>query len=150
MTYDPADHFRDLAEQRYPGSRQVRKSVTRQRERPVEPGWDASPKVYKVNGVPTEFFDIGALAKALNRRPPTIRQWEAEGVIPKAVYSKGAGNGRRRLYTRAMVEGMRAIAEEEGLLRNEYQPIKTTRFTQRVYNLFVDLLKQEQQRDSRE
>ena len=33
---------------------------------------------------PAEFFDIGALAEALGRKPVTIRSWEDKKIIPKA------------------------------------------------------------------
>lgn len=154
---DPTEAFLDLVP-RAPGSKKPTLAAQRAQQRedpePREVKWDDRPKFEYVNGVEMEFFDIGALALALNRRPATIRAWEAEGIIPKAQYIKGKGTGKRRLYTRAQILGMRTIAEEEGLLqplpspnhRQEYfKPIKDTRFKIRVLQLFIDLQRQEQQ-----
>ena len=47
----------------------------------VETSWDARPTMKVVGGVPTEFFVIGALCKALNRPPVTIRLWIKEGRL---------------------------------------------------------------------
>jgi len=147
---DPTDAFLDLVP-RAPGSRKPTIAARREQERtePVpEVKWDDKPKRYDVNGEEMEFFDIGALALALNRKSGTIRAWEAEGIIPPAQFVKGKGTGKRRLYTRAQIEGMRQIADEEGLLqplsspnyRQEYfKPIKETRFKVRVLQLFIDL-----------
>jgi hypothetical protein len=108
-----------------------------------EANWDDHPRIYKVGGEDVEFFTVGALAMALNRRAPTIRRWESEGIIPKASFNKpgvdGDQRGRRRLYTRAQVEGMVKIAEEEGILHNTYAAIAPTKFTERVIQLFREL-----------
>jgi hypothetical protein len=96
-----------------------------------------------VAGVETEFFTVGDLAKALGRQPVTIRKWEREGVIPKSTYQSpgkdGDVRGRRRLYIREQVEGMVRIAHEEGVLVSHQKPIKGTRFTERVVDLFKAL-----------
>ncbi|MGW0626208.1 MerR family transcriptional regulator [Streptomyces sp. NPDC002758] len=138
--------FAEIGEQFYPGST---RPLVRHRNRlnteaapsAADPGaWDAKPRKYVVAGVETEFFTVGDLAKALGRQPVTIRKWEREGVIPKSTYqSPGKGGdvrGRRRLYTRQQVEGMVRIAYEEGVLVSHQKPIKGTRFTERVIDLF--------------
>lgn len=96
-----------------------------------------------------EFFGIGDLAKALHRKPLTIRQWEREGVIPPSGHESPGVNhhGRRRLYSRAQVEGIVAIAEEEGLLLGDRREIASTDFTPRVKKLFEKLL-EESDRDA--
>jgi hypothetical protein len=84
-----------------------------------------------------EFFHIGALAKALGRRPVTIRSWITKAWIPKARYRTNdvvgsRGNAGRRLWNRKMIEGMQRIAREEGLLDPRPPPITETRFTERI------------------
>src|SRR5574341_103113 len=78
--------------------------------------WDAKPFVFLVNGVEQEFFSIGQLGKALgNRSAVTLRKWEREGILPRSPYAKRGKDvrGNRRMYTRAMVEGLVQIAKEE-------------------------------------
>lgn len=105
-----------------------------------KPDWDSKPLVYDVDGELREFFGIGAVAKALGRSPITLRKWEAEGIIPPAGFriTGKTSNGNRRLYTRAQVEGMVRIADEEGILEHEGRGvhISTTKFTARVKELF--------------
>lgn len=127
----------------YPGSRHpvVRGGgQTAERVNDVE-AWDAKPRTLKVGGVDREFFTIGNLAKALGRKPVTIRAWERAGVIPKPTFRKPSDDprGTRRLYTRGQVEGMLRIAEEEGLMKGDYRPVSNTDFTRRVIALFREL-----------
>ena len=70
-------------------------------------------KVYRIGGKDVELFTIGELARALSRRPVTIRMWEREGWIPKTKYRTSAPRGSqipdrpakgRRLYSREQVE----------------------------------------------
>jgi len=94
-----------------------------------------------LDGVMTECFTIGQLAAALNRKSVTIRKWEADGVLPEAMYRTWAKtpNGRYRLYTRAQVEGLVLIAYEEGILVSTWKPIKNTSFTARAFTLWEKL-----------
>ena len=132
----------------YPGSRTPLRSATTP-EKQVEDnsaGWDADPIVVKVNGVEREFFRIGALARALNRAPNTLRAWMTEGVIPPATYrTRGAGSrGSRRLWTREQIEGIRTIAIEEGvLIPDRHNSVLATDFPRRVAELFAQLRRQE-------
>lgn len=73
----------------------------------------ARGKVYRMGGVDREFFTIGEVARALNRKPVTIRSWEQRGWIPKVKYRTPAPAGEqipgkpskgRRLYSKAQVE----------------------------------------------
>lgn len=136
-----------LAEEYYPGSkRKIDRTDEPDTKKPVSvDGWDAKPRMYKnpANGADTEFFTVGHLAAAMNRKPLTIRQWERRGIIPKAVYNRvgrgGSQHGRRRLYTRAQIEGMIQIAAEEGLLSNDRREIASTNFKARVLELFQKL-----------
>lgn len=131
--------------QYYPGStraivRHPNRTEARKDAIGLDPDWDKDPKVFETADGPTEFFTIGDLARALGRRPVTIRKWERDGVIPQAQYQiPGRDNdprGRRRLYTRKQVEGMVRVAAEEGLFRNTTKPIAATQFAERVRRLF--------------
>lgn len=73
----------------------------------------AIPIFCVVDGVSKPFYTIGQLSKALNRKPGTIRSWEATGIIPKAVYRTtapdtssffGEKSKGKRLYTQEQVE----------------------------------------------
>lgn len=133
----------------YPGSSRRIRSVDPQTMRLVDtapdpaPAWDAKPRVYRVGGVPRDFFSIGHLSQALNRQPVTIRKWERLGIIPIPTFivQGKTERGNRRLYTRAQVEGMVRIAEEEGILHHEGEGIhiSNTKFSERVVQLFKDL-----------
>lgn len=144
----PLSEFENIREY-YPGSRQplIRTSGrTGEAERVNDPNrWDAKPRILKVGGVDREFFTIGHLAKALNRKPVTIRTWERAGVIPKPTFRKPSEDprGARRLYTREQVEGMVRIADEEGLMKGDYRSIGDTDFTRRVILLFRELAAKE-------
>ncbi len=105
--------------------------------------WDLKPMFFTVKGKKTEFFPIGALALALGgRKAGTIRAWEQEGIIPRPVFVKPSKDprGRRRMYTRAMVEGLVKIAKEEGVFwpRREVR-LTETQFPQRALELFQSL-----------
>lgn len=102
----------------YPGSK---RRIPTERTPPkavVEDAWDSHPVLLKVKGETKEFFTVGMLAQALGRRPATIREWEAKGIIPKAKFRTAAVDTakQKRLYTRRQVEVMVKIAQEEGLM----------------------------------
>lgn len=67
---------------------------------------------YAVKGVTHKFYTVGALASALNRKPVTIRSWEAKGWIPPASFRTPAPRSEqipgkavrgRRLYSEAQI-----------------------------------------------
>lgn len=128
----------------FPGSRTPRSApepaVTGAPSLPdASEGWDANPTIMSLNGVETEFFTIGALAHALNRQVVTIRKWERLGFLPKATY-RTSGGRKDRLYTRAQVEGLVALAVEEKVYDPGIRiPIDTTNFPSRAASLFVAL-----------
>jgi len=112
VTYDIESEFADL----YPGSKRRRRErvAAAVAERAT---WDSSPMVKMFNGEPTEFFEIGALAAALGKRPVTIRLWERKSYIPKSPYRlpsherpggttmlDGDTMPGKRVYTRALIE----------------------------------------------
>ena len=70
-------------------------------------------KIFRIKGEDVELFTVGELAKAINRRPVTVREWERRGWIPKSNYRTpaprreqipGKPTKGRRLYTRDQVE----------------------------------------------
>jgi hypothetical protein len=72
----------------------------------------ARSKVYRIGGSDKEFFTVGELAKALSRKPVTIRMWEQRGWIPKVKYRTPPPAGEqlpgktpkgRRLYSKDQV-----------------------------------------------
>lgn len=105
--------------------------------------WDKKPFIFSVRGIEMEFFSIGQLGKALgNRSSNTLRAWEREGIIPRSPYVKPSEDprGRRRMYSRAMVEGLMKIAREEGILfPDKGKRISDTKFTDRAVDLFNEL-----------
>lgn len=73
----------------------------------------ARGKTYRINGTDIELFTIGELARAIGRKPVTVRMWEREGWIPKPKYRTPAPRGEqipsrptkgRRLYSREQLE----------------------------------------------
>lgn len=123
MTYDIESEFSDL----YPGSRRKRRDRSAAvAERVV---WDSSPMVKMFGGVETEFFEIGALAAALGKRPVTIRLWERKSYIPKSPYRlpsherpggttmlDGDTMPGKRVYTRPLIEAAVEEFDKRGLL----------------------------------
>lgn len=119
--------------------------------------WDTKPIYYMVKGVKQEFFTIRHVAMAFGRSVQSIRAWEDAGVLPKSPYRSpkprketvpGVPVKGRRLWTRAQVEGMLAIAREMGLIldrpggRRGKPPNKA--FALKVNELFRQLLIQQQ------
>jgi hypothetical protein len=125
----------------FPGSRTPLDAEEKQKVQQHESDqWDLNPMIFTVRGKEMEFFPIGALALALGGRSAnTLRAWEKEGIIPRTIFMKPSSDprGRRRMYTRAMVEGLVRIAKEEGVLwPQKGQHLSTTQFTQRALELF--------------
>lgn len=141
----------------YPGSKTpiLRHPNRAERDNYVPPAneaWDqdsATRRTQAIRGEEREFFTLGALAVALNRRPVTLRTWERNKVIPGPLFVKKGedARGRRRLYSREQIEGLIKIAEEEGILfpdaKGFYKPIKNTEFTKRSFALFKSIYEEE-------
>lgn len=112
MSRDPLDIFNSLPD--FPGKTPPKNRPNKTRDSLIEDRFNgAKPKLMKVNGVERQFFTVGELAKALNRRPVTIRMWESKGWIPKAKYRTPAPKAEqipgktlkgRRLYSLEQVE----------------------------------------------
>lgn len=130
--------------ERYPGSDHY---VGDKPEAPAPADW-GKPVTYLINGVETEFYTIGQVAKALNRSPVTIRKWERLGWIPIASFRSPARQKIKtnRLYSRAQLEAMVRIAWEEGLMKftrgadgQDYPVahVTETKFSERVRAAFA-------------
>ena len=136
MTTDPVlAAFNDII----PGKRARRADVLKEQAPPAGDEWDRKPIFKRLNGVTTEFFTIGHLATALNRRPVTIRSWEDKKILPMSRYRDRAPKGEqvpgkkaagKRLYTRQQIEVVIAAAQESGVMassRDANWPLFTRR-----------------------
>ena len=121
---DPLDLFADLPN--FPGKRPPK-------NRPdSKPQYDeaddryngAKGKEYIISGERKVFFTIGNLAKALRRKPVTIRMWERRGWLPSPRYRTppprgghhiGNSSKGRRLYSYEQVEFLISAIEIFGL-----------------------------------
>jgi hypothetical protein len=95
-----------------------------------------------VNGQPQELYPLGAVARALNRQPVTVRKWESEGVIPRSPFILPSRDprGQRRLYSKEHIMALRRAADEEGLLtpsaNGKWKSIEETNFRERALKVF--------------
>lgn len=139
----------EIEKRTIPGSKTKRPGIERTREETEKElekvqqiadetaGWDSDPIHLTVQGQEREFFLISALAAALNRKPQSIRLWERKGYLPEARFRKA---GKNRLYTRAQIEGLQALAVEEGLMDpDKRKRIDRTNFPERAEKLFIAL-----------
>jgi hypothetical protein len=121
---DPLDLFGDLPD--FPGSRQPKnRSDKKPTYLEAEDRYNgAKAKTYTINGEKKTFFTVGGLAKALRRKPGTIRMWEFNGWLPKAMYRTPAPSGEhfgnksakgRRLYSLEQVEFLLTAVERFSL-----------------------------------
>lgn len=137
MKPDITEIFADLSEQ-YPGSKRTRKLVKEASPPPelVELAWDAVPYLKLVNGRTIEFFFIGSVAQVLGRSPNTVRSWIDKGYLPNAPFriASRTANGQHRMWTRAQVEAILRVAQEEGIL--DGARVGSTEFTVRIREIF--------------
>lgn len=120
--------FRDLPP--FPGGVKSRVAEEREAElrtaiQPKNKGLFDNPVVWMHNGQERNFYYIGTLAAALERKPVTIRSWETKGIIPMSRFREPAPEtaalpeksaAGRRLYTREQIEAVRAAAVQCGVL----------------------------------
>lgn len=129
----------------YPGSKKTRKQYDGELPEPVEEELDlGKPRTYLLQGKPVELYPLGAVARALNRQPVTVRKLEQEGVIPRAtmILPSHDERGTRRLYTREQIEGLRQVAQEEGVLNpntnGKWKSIENTNFREKALKVFKE------------
>lgn len=133
------DDFAEL-DQYYPGSRERRQTVPASRPLAVEEDLLGTGTFMVLRGQRVEFFTIGQLAAALNRKAVTLRAWEAAGILPTSGYHTMAKDprGRRRLYTRAQCAGIIRLAKEMDVMEaGSRRPLHD--FGKRVAELFTEL-----------
>lgn len=111
MSRDPLDLLGDLPY--WPGTTPPKSSGKSPRKKTEDELHGARSTVYRVNGEDIEMFTIGELARAIGRKPVTIRKWELQGWIPRANFRTPTPQGSqipdrptkgRRLYSRSQVE----------------------------------------------
>jgi hypothetical protein len=129
----------------FPGSTTplIFEKVREVQEKDIEK-WDAKPFIFLMKGKEVEFFAIGQLGKALgNRSSVTLRKWEREGILPRSPFTRPSEDirGRRRMYNRAMVEGLVTIARDCGVLwPDKGKRLSDTDFAVRAAELFRRIL----------
>jgi len=131
--------FSDLGEY-YPGSRERRQTVPASRPLAVEEDLLGTGTIMRVRGREVEFFTIGQLAAALNRKAVTLRAWEAAGILPTSGYHTASKDprGRRRLYTRDQCAGIIRLAKTHGVMEaGPRRPL--AEFGRAVAELFTEL-----------
>lgn len=108
---DPLDFLNDLPD--WPGNTPPRNRGGSKRRPAIDILNGARSRVYRINGKDMEMFTVGELARALGKKPGTIRMWELNGWIPRANFRTPSPlSGQlpnttprgRRLYTREQVE----------------------------------------------
>lgn len=125
----------------FPGSKPLRAQVearaSKKRREESTSGWDEKPIYKLVGGVRTEFFTIGHLAAALDRKPVTIRSWEDKGWLPGSGYRTRPPVGEqvpdrpvkgRRLYTRRQIEIVIDAAADCGVVGTNLRNVDWRKF----------------------
>lgn len=107
--------------------------------------WDSNPRRYQTSADEwVEYYPISSLAKALQRSVATLYAWERKGWLPRNTFRGPRADdvAGHRLYTRRFIEGVVAIAEEEGVLGNQQCRIGETDFPRRTKVLYEELMGQ--------
>lgn len=142
------DAFSDLAT--IPGSRKKLADDRAERDsrRPqkvkkeLSTNWDRRPLKRAVGHTTMEFFTASALAEALGKQRVTVNKWIRRGWLPKPHYRTpvSGGNGGYKLWTRAEIEAIVKVAEEENIFA-EYHPdiADIERFAARMKQLWPAL-----------
>jgi hypothetical protein len=95
-----------------------------------------------VGGQEYVFYTIGALAEALRRKPVTIKMWLSKRYIPESTwrqpgFPEAFGSSGVRLWTRAQIEELVALAVDEKMLDGRPQSMSRTNFPERARNLWA-------------
>jgi DNA-binding transcriptional MerR regulator len=77
-----------------------------------------------VNGKTETLYTIGALAEELGCSIQALRLWESQGIIPETPLRSDALPKGARLYTREMVESLRASLKLKGKLQPAEGPVE--------------------------
>ena len=148
MSKDPLAGFRDMSvaapaqdDDNYPGSTKKRRAVAGPQNPSPTGVWEGVAFLeFFYKGKETQFYTVDVLADMLGRKSQTMRKWERLGYLPRTKYRKpGRGeHGKRRLYTRPVIEGVVRIAHEEGITTKN-RNVSATNFPARVLALFQEL-----------
>jgi hypothetical protein len=98
----------------------------------VTNAWDSKPNYVDLHGQTIEVFRIGALAKALNRTPSTIRSMVLKGVLRHPPLQNRNGEW---LYTRDQIVDLVVLAEEEGVINPDYRRTFSSSFIQQAQHI---------------
>lgn len=84
----------------------------------LKPYLYSKDKKFRIGEVEYYLYPLGELAKALHRRPVTLRKWEEHGVLPTCRLTINSGNrySKRRLYSTFHIIGTVQIAAQHGVL----------------------------------
>lgn len=94
---------------------------------------------FRLSGEVVNMYTIGELARAIGRKPVTIRMWESRGWIPRANYRTpkpageqipGKATKGRRLYTQQQLEFL--VKAVELFVLDERDPKTWDKFRQHV------------------
>lgn len=105
------DLFGDLPD--FPGRKPPKNRSASKKEKDDDPFRFLRSTTYVVRGESIAFYTVGELAKALGRKPGTIRAWESRGYIPTPTFRTpppdmaqipGKTPKGRRLYSKKQVE----------------------------------------------
>ena len=121
---DVMDLFGDLPD--YPGKKEPKNRPQKKLTNSVldDRYSGARGKEYVINGERVMMYTVGEVAKALGRRPVTIRMWESKGWIPKtsyrtkppqAVQIPGKPSKGRRLYSQDQLDTLLDGVERYGI-----------------------------------
>jgi hypothetical protein len=99
--------------------------MTTERIDASQDAWDRKSQEVIFRGKPVQVYSKGALAKALNRQHTTIRRMQDKGILINPRYQ----NSRRQwIYSRAQIEAIIKLADEEDVLHPEYRRPFSERF----------------------
>lgn len=133
--------FGEIQDKYYPGSKKLKRSAQKKKAKgpPPKASWRMKIKIYRVDGVDREFYPIGALADALDKKPVTIRMWMQTGKMPEPRFRTpkiGEQKGRR-LWTRKQIEALQKAAQEE-LKYHKVRDFSKTFFTEKATAIMKD------------
>lgn len=118
----------------YPGSKRKRRKSKLEKPTVEVVPWEDEFFEKFISGKKLKLYTLGALAKAINRSPKTLRKWMEDGKFPESPYRMPdivGKNGKtylgRRLYSKAMVEAVVKIYTSAGLLHADKVELSTHR-----------------------
>jgi hypothetical protein len=140
---DPVSYLDSLMDKRkeereaapvFPGSTPPRNTATTKEVH--DNAWleDLPYSDYLIAGTPRKLYTIGSLAKALGKKPVTIRSWEAKGWLPAASFRTpppsgpqipGKATKGRRLYSMEQLKFLVEAYQQHVLDNNDWDAFKS-------------------------